>query len=160
MNLQEFGVADFCALLVNSGYSGTIADGGSRAAAIYLARATSSKDYDISGECLNFVGVHVLRNDTAANTVFILDDLDEFPEFIFLYAALNFPTANLLVESVEELLARCGTGKYRTFVLLTTEVAEVKHTFRRTREGHAHAVEHMHELRSCFNHAFNSQLVS
>ena len=160
MNLQEFGVADFCALLVNSGYSGTIADSGRRAAAIYLARAASSQNYYVSRESHDFVGVHVLGNDTTANAVFVLDDFDEFPELIFLNAAFNFPTANLLVESVEELLARRGTGKYGTFVLLATEVTEVKHAFRRTGERHAHAVKHVHEFRSCLNHAFNSQLVS
>ena len=160
MNLQEFGVTDFCALLVNSGYGRTIADGGSRAAAIYLTGAAGSKDYHISGESHDFVGVHVLRNDTTANAVFILDDFDEFPEFIFLDAALNFPAANLLVESIEELLTRGGAGKYGTLVLLAAEVTEVKHTFRRTRERHAHAVKHLDQLRSCFNHALNSQLVS
>ena len=159
MNLQEFGVADFCALLVNSGYGRTIADGGSRAAAIYLTGAAGSKDYHISGESHDFVGVHVLRNDTTANAVLILDDFDEFPEFIFLDAALNFPAANLLVESIEELLARGGAGKYGTLVLLAAEVTEVKHTFRRTRKRHTHAVKHLDQFRSCFNHALNSQLV-
>ena len=160
MNLQEFRVADFSALLINSGNCRTVTNRGSRATAIYLARATRCEDDNISRERNDFVGVHVLGNDTTANTVFVLDDFDEFPELIFLNAAFDFPTANLLVESIEELLASRGTSKYRTFILLTTEVTEVEDAFSRTRERYAHAIEHLDEFRSSLNHAFYSQLVS
>ena len=160
MDLEEFRVAELSALLVNSGNSRTVADRRSRAAAVYLARAARCEDDNVSRERDDLVGVHVLRDDTAADALFVLDDLDEFPELILLDAALYFPTANLLVESVEELLARRGASEDRALVLLAAEVTEVENAFSRARERHAHAVEHLDELRCSFDHALDSELVS
>ena len=160
MDLEEFRIAKLSALLVDSRDSRAVADRRSRAAAVNLARAARCEDDDIRRERDNLVGVHVLCDDTAADTLFVLDDLDEFPELILLDAALYFPTANLLIESVEELLARRGAGEDRALVLLAAEVAEVEDTFSRARERHTHAVEHLDELRSSFDHALDSELVS
>ena len=160
MDLQELRVADFCALLVYSRNSRTIADRGSRATTIDLTRAAGCQDDNISREGYDLVGVHILGNDTTANAVLVLDDLDEFPELILLHAALDFPTANLLIKSIQQLLTSRRTGEAGTFILLTTEVTEIEDTFSRTRERYAHAIEHLDELWSSFNHAFYSQLIS
>ena len=160
MDLEELRIAEFSTLLVNGRNSRAVADRGSRAAAVYLARATRSEDDNISRERNDLIGVHVLGNDTTADTVFVLDDLDEFPELVLLDAALDFPATDLLIKSIEELLTRRGTGKHRALVLLAAEVTEIQHTFCRTRERHAHAVEHLDELRSCLDHAFDCELVS
>ena len=159
MDLEELRVAELCALLVNGGNRGAVADRGSRAAAIDLARAARCEDDDVSRERDDLHGVHVLCDDAAADAVLVLDDADEFPELILLDAALDFPAADLLVESIEELLARRGARKARALVLLAAEVAEVEDAFCRARERHAHAVEHLDELRSCFDHALDSELV-
>ena len=159
MNLNKLRVCNLRTLLVNCRNCRTVTDCGSGATAEYLARTTSCQNNYISWECLNFHGIHALSNDTTADTILVLNNLDEFPELILVYAALNFPTANLLVESVEELLTSSGTSKASTLIFLTTEVTEVKNTFRGTGERYTHAVEHLYELWSSLNHALYSQLV-
>ena len=159
MNLQELGVAELSALLVHSGDGGAVADRGCRAAAIYLARAARREDDCVSRERDDLVGVHVLRDDTAADTLLVADDLDELPELVLLHAALDFPATNLLVERVQELLTRRGAREDRALVLLTAEVTEVEHALSRTRERHAHAVEHLDQLRRCLDHALDGELV-
>ena len=160
MNLDELGVADVCALLIDSGNSRAVADRRSRAATEHLAGAARREDNDVGGERLDLHRVHVLRDDAAADAVLVLDDADEFPELILLDAALDFPTANLLVERIEELLTRRRAGETGALVLLTAEVAKVEVAFRRAREGNAHAVEHLDELRRRLDHALDRDLVS
>jgi hypothetical protein len=160
MDLNELRVGNLCALLINCRNCRTITNSGSGATAKYLTRATGCQDNNISLEGLDFHGVHALGNDTTANAVLILEDLYEFPELVLGYAALNFPATNLLVKSIEELLASGRTGKAGTLILLTTEVTEVKNALWSTGERYTHAIEHLNELWSCLNHALYSQLVS
>ena len=159
MNLQELRIAELCALLIHSRYCRAVADRGRRAAAIYLTRAACRQNDDIRREGNDLVGIHILCDDSAADTVFILDDPDEFPELILLDAALDFPAANLLVQCIEKLLARRRTGKYRALILLTAEIAQIQHAFCRAGERHAHPVKHLDELRRCFDHALYRKLI-
>ena len=45
-------------------------------------------------------------------------------------------------------------------MFLPAEISKVKHAFSRPRERHAHAVEHLNQLRRGFNHALDGDLVS
>ena len=159
MDLQELGVAELRTLLIDGGDGGAVADRRRRAAAVDLARAARREDDDVSGERDDLHRVHVLRDDAAADAVLVLDDADELPELVLFHAALDFPAADLLVERVEELLARRGAGEAGALVLLAAEVAEVENALRRARERHAHAVEHLDELRRGLDHALDSELV-
>ena len=67
---------------------------------------------------------------------------------------------NLLIESVQKLLAGSSAGEASSFVFLAAEVTQVQQTFCGTGPGHAHTVEHLDQFRSQFNHTANSLLVS
>jgi hypothetical protein len=67
--------------------------------------------------------------------------------------------AHLLVEGVEELLARGGAGEGGAVEQRAAEAAEVEQALGRAVEGHAHAVEHEDDAGRGLGHALHGRLV-
>ena len=78
---------------------------------------------------------------------------------VLLYLALGLVTTNLLVESVEQLLAGRSSRKCRPLIQRSAEAPEVEQALGGAVEGHAHAVEQVDDRRSLRGHLLDRRLV-
>src|SRR6202047_1357786 len=84
---------------------------------------------------------------------------EKLPVLVFLYLALGFVAADLLVERVEKLLPRGCAGERGAIVERAPETAEIEQALGSAIEGNAHAVEQIDDARSGVAHGLNRRLV-
>src|ERR1043166_5862831 len=87
------------------------------------------------------------------------DERHHLPVFKLPDFALNFVTSHLLVERVEELLARRSSGERGAVMFGAAETTKVEQAFVRTREGNAHAIEQVDDRRRHLTHRLRRRLV-
>ena len=125
------------------------------------------------GKCADLHRLEVLRDAADAGAVVVEDGLEEVPELELAHHLLagdgdavlvgdvgRLPAAHLLVEGVEELLARGGAGEGGAVEERAAEAAEVEQALRRAVEGDAHAIEHVDDARRRVGHALDGRLVA
>ncbi len=159
VNLNELAVRVVAALLVERGLRrpgahdrvGRLAEDG--------ANAAGRDDDGVGGESADFHTAQVHRADAAADAVSVEHGGEKLPVLVFLYLALGFVAADLLVERVEKLLA-CGcAGERGAIVERAPEAAEIEQALGSAIEGNAHAVEQIDDARSGVAHGLNRRLV-
>ena len=99
-----------------------------------------SYDHGIGGERLNLHRAQVLGGNAPAVPLAILDDAKELIAFKLLNNLGNFVAANLLVQSVKQLLAGRGTRVSGTVFECAPESPEGQEPFAGPIEGDAHSV--------------------
>jgi hypothetical protein len=117
------------------------------------------KDCGVGTEGADFHGLKVHGANAAADTGVIEDRGEEGPAFVFLDAAFGFKAADLLVESVEQLLAGSGAGKSGAVIESAAKAAKIEQALGGAVEHHAHAVEQVDDRGSGVAHAFNEGLI-
>src|SRR5215813_8569055 len=81
------------------------------------------------------------------------------PSFVFVDPTLNFPSADLFVESVQKLLACRSSSERSTVMERTAKSAKIEQAFARPRERHSHAIEKIDDLRGHVAHSFYRRLI-
>jgi hypothetical protein len=84
---------------------------------------------------------------------------EKFPVLVLFHFAFRLVTADLLVESVEKLLAGGCSGEGGAVVERAAEASEVEQTLGGAIEGNAHAVEEIDDAGSGFAHGLDRRLV-
>src|SRR5690606_21115765 len=120
----------------------------------------SCHDNGIRTERTNFHRRHVLGCDPFADACIIKNQSEEFPTFVFCDKPGYFIAANLLVQSVKQLLASCCACESCSVVHRAAETSEVQKAFRCTVEHDAHAVKQTDDFGCSICHRFNRLLVS
>ena len=119
-----------------------------------VARMMASAAKALSSIVRRFEG-----DDAARRTLRVDHGGEELPPLVLVHLALGLVAAHLLVECVEQLLARRGAGKRRAMVERAAETAEVEQPLGCAVEGHAHAIEQIDDPRRRLAHGLHRRLV-
>ncbi len=79
---------------------------------------------------------------------------------VLLHFAFGLVAAHLLVQRIQQLLPGGRPGKSGAVVQSSAETAEVKQSFGRAIEGHAHAVKQIDDPRRCLAHVLDRRLIA
>ena len=172
VDLDELAVRVTRALLVDGARGGAGVDDAVRRLAEDDARPAGREADRVAAEALDRHRLQVLRDD-AARAAFVVEhgpeEVPELPLADHLLAADDdaaivfdvggLVAADLLVERVEELLARRRAGERGAVEERASEAAEVEQAFGRAVERHAHAVEHVDDARRRVRHPLDRRLV-
>src|SRR4029077_17929879 len=159
MNLDELAVRVVAALLIKRG----LRRSGTHYRICRLAEdrayASGRNDDGVGRESAHFHRSQIHRADTAADVGSVEHGRKKFPVLVLLYFAFGLIAADLLVESVEKLLAGGCSGKCGAVIERAAEAAKIEQTFGRAIEWNAHAVEQIDDARSGVAHGLNRRLV-
>ena len=84
---------------------------------------------------------------------------EKVPEFVLLHFAGNFPTAHLLVEGIEKLLAGGGAGERRSFEQRAAKAALIAKALRSAVERNAQSIHQVNDPRPPLAHFLYRRLV-
>jgi len=101
----------------------------------------------------------VERADAVADTLIVDDRGEELPGFVLGDLAFRFVAPHLLIERVQQLLARGGAGECGAVVKRAAKAAKIQQPFRGTVERNAHAVEQVDDAGRGLAHGFHRGLV-
>src|SRR5207253_3725870 len=141
MNLNKLTVRVVAALLIECGLRRSGAHNRIGGLTEYSANAAGGNDDSVGGEGAHFHTAQIHRTDAAADTVSVEHGREKFPVFVLLYLAFGLVASDLLVERIEELLARSCSSERGAVVERASEAAEIEQTFGRAIERNAHPVE-------------------
>src|ERR1700751_1605147 len=160
MNINEFTVCVEAALLIHRRLRGPGAYDRVRRFPEGRANATGSDDDRVGRERTYFHRAQVHRADAAADLLAVKHRRQELPVLVLLYLAFGLVTAHLFIERIQQLLPSGRSGKGRTVVQSSAEAAEIKQSFRRAIEGHAHSVEQIDDPGRGLAHVLDRWLVA
>ena len=86
--------------------------------------------------------------DATADAACIQNGAQELPVFVLGDSAFRFVAANLLVQGIEQLLARGGAGESGAMVERAAEAAKIEQPLRRAVESYAHPVQQVDDARA------------
>src|SRR6266446_1609307 len=159
MNLNELAVRVVTALLIERGLCRSGAHNRVGGLAEDGANAAGCDDDGIGREGAHFHRSQIHRADAAANAVRVEHGRKKLPVLVLLYLAFGFVTADLLVESIEKLLAGGCSGERGAIIERASKAAKIEQTFGRAIEWNAHAVEKIDNAGSSVAHGFDRRLV-
>ncbi|CDN41770.1 hypothetical protein BN871_AL_00170 [Paenibacillus sp. P22] len=123
------------------------------------AGAACRQDDRVGAEGMDLHRAQVLAGDAAADAVLVHDRSHELEMLMLADEAGGLPAAYLLVQRVQQLLARRRAGERRAVVLRAAEAAEVQQAFRRAAEHDAHPVHQVDDAGGRFAHRLDRRLV-
>ncbi len=94
-----------------------------------------------AGKVCTCHAVQIEGADAAADALLVDDGGEELPRLVLGDLAFGFVAPHLLIERVQQLLARGGAGEGSAVVERAAEAAEVQQPLGSAVEGDAHAVE-------------------
>ena len=159
MHLHELGVRVDGAVHVGAAVGAAGIDGAVGAAAVDDSGTSGRQTNRVGGKCLDLHRPQVERGDPPAGALLVLDEREVFPVLVLAHQAVVLVPAHLLVECVEELLARRGAGERGAVVQRAAEAAEVEQPLAGAVEGHAHPVQQIDDLRSGVAHPLHRRLL-
>ena len=159
VNLDEFSVGVIDALLKESGLRGTGANDGVGGLAEDGANAAGAEDGGVGGEGFDFHGAEIHGGNATGDAGIIDDRGEEGIAFVFFDLALGFVAADLLIESVEKLLAGGGSGEGSAVIERAAKAAIVEKAFGSAIEHDPHAIEEIDDGRGVFTHALDERLI-
>src|SRR6266446_4836508 len=159
MNLNELAVRVVTALLIESRLRRSRAHHRVGGLAEDGANAAGCDDDGVGREGAHFHRSQIHRADAAANAVRVEHGRKKLPVLVLLYLAFGFVTADLLVESIEKLLAGGCSGERGAIIERASKAAKIEQTFGRAIEWNAHAVEKIDNAGSSVAHGFDRRLV-
>ena len=159
MDLNELSVSVVSALLIERGLRRSGADNGIGGLAEDGAAAAGGDDDGVGGEGADFHSAEVHGADAARDAASVEHGGKKLPVLVLIYFAFGLVAADLLVESVEKLLAGGGSGEGGAVVKSASEAAEIEQAFGRAIERDSHAVEQIDDAGSGFTHGLDGRLV-
>src|SRR2546425_4433951 len=159
VHLDEFTVGVVDALLKERGLRRARAHHGVRRAPEDRSDPARREDDSVSSVGFHFHGAEVHRADAAANASFIDYRGEKRRTFELLDLVFSFVAPHLLVQSVEELLARGCPRESRAVIERAAKAPIVEQAFGRAVEHHAHAVEKIDDARRSLAHALYERLI-
>ena len=101
----------------------------------------------------------MLPDATTADSVFIHDRTQEIPVLVLANLILRFPTSNLLVQRVEQLLTRRRASECSTLVQRAAKTSAIDVAFRCAIERDAQAIHQIDDLRRPVGHFLHGRLM-
>src|SRR5581483_6259677 len=159
MDLNELAVRIKASLLEKRGLCGSGTDDRVGGFSKNRTDAAGSDDDGVSRKGRDFHAAQVHGADAAADAVAVEHGGEEFPGLVLGDFSFRLVAAHLLVERIQKLLARSGSGKCRAVEQRPAEAAEVKQSFGSAVEGNAHAIEQVDDAGRGVAHALYRRLV-
>ena len=159
MDLDEFAVRIIDALLEERRLRRAGAHNGVCREPEDGADAASAENRRVRGKRLHFHGAHVHGANAAADAAIVKHGAQKRPALELIDLAIRFVPAHLLVEGVEQLLARGRAGERRAVIERAAESPVVEKSLRRAVEHDAHAVEQVDDSGRRFAHALDERLI-
>ena len=159
VNLYHLRVAVPNALLVANANRRTRVDDRIRGFTEDQAISARAHYGGVTREGLDLHRPEILRGDADTCPGGVLDNSQEFPALVFLHEVAVFPSSNLLIERVQQLLPRSRTGVSRAVLQRSAKAPEGKEPFAGPVEGNTHPVEQIYDRGRALRHPHNRWLV-
>jgi hypothetical protein len=116
-------------------------------------------DHRIGRKGANLHRNEILPHAAATDAIVVEDRFQKIPELVFGDLALDFPTANLIVERIEQLLSGRRTGERRPLEERAAEAALIAKTLWRSIEGNAQPIHQVDDLGRPVGHLLDGRLM-